>query len=170
MLVVMWLYNEICIYCKQYTHIVYYVQSEQRAYTVQKGCLKWKWLNWPIKKEHIHFFLGNEWSNLTVGEGRKHIFTHCKQSPNKKCSDHKCTNVEALWLEYKDMKQRTSSCCMRRNENKMLPWIFHGGTGVTIAYVSIFCDTLFNKSVWLETASLFLHFTWEKAEFDENHE
>lgn len=57
------------------------------------------------KWERIHFYQCNEHSNIiNIGGRGKHIFTQCKQSPHKQCSDHECTNMAALWLEYKDMK------------------------------------------------------------------
>lgn len=75
---------------------------------------------------------------INKGKRRNQIFAQSKRIPNERSPDYECTNVAALWLEYEDMKQRTSSWCVRHNENKILIWIFHGGTCVTIAYVCVF--------------------------------
>lgn len=103
-------------------HIVYYYTSEQRHYTVQKGCLEWKRLSTGQLGRNV--FIST--SNITnTGEGSNHIFA---QVGKARIRNAQTTNAQmwCLWLEYKDMKQRTSSWCMRHNENKMLIWIFHG--------------------------------------------
>lgn len=99
------------------------------SFTVQRGCVEWKWtLNTPINQDCIHFYQCNAHINITnEGERGENTYWHSENSPDVKCSDHGCTNARAIWLGYKDMKQRTSSWCARHNENKMFIWIFHGG-------------------------------------------
>lgn len=83
----------------------------------------------------IHFYQCNEHGNRTNrGEGRD---TYLHIVNEALIRNARTTNVAVFWLEYKDVERRTSSWCTRRNENKMLIWIFHGGTCATVAYMYI---------------------------------
>lgn len=136
------------------------------SFTVQRGCVEWKWtLNTPINQDCIHFYQCNEHINITnEGERGENTYWHSENSPDVKCSDHGCTNARAIWLGYKDMKQRTSSWCARHNENKMFIWIFHGGNRCDNCLRVHFFQPpyIIQRERRLETRSLFLRFNPEK--------